>query len=118
MAVQGLRERTDGFSDADFCGAPVGMQSSWSGTYTVSCRTCGIAVRTTTDAVTGDTYVLYRAGVRWYEWAGAPSFVDIVEGRERHPRGDRLARRERGIREAVAEDRLAGGVRDEVREQG
>lgn len=118
MVDERVRGTSDRFGDPYLCSSVVGMRLTGSyGAYEWTCDSCGCAIREVTDSRTGDTYVLYRAGARWYEWQGAPAFDRVRSGAEFHPSGNRLARRERRIREAVESEDLAGGVRDEVREQ-
>lgn len=118
MVELGVQRSLNGLGDAYLCSSVVGMRFIWpDGAYTLACDTCGVQVREVTDGGTGETYVLYRAGDRWYEWAGAPALDRVRSGAELHPSGDQLARRERRLREVVEEDDLAGGVRGEVREQ-
>jgi len=119
LAGKGVRGSSDRFGDSYLCSSVVGMRLVGRyGAYAYACDACGGKVREVYDHITGESVVLYGAGTRWYEWAGAPALDRVVRGVEFHPSGDRLARRERRLREAVDEDALvAGGVRDEVREQ-
>lgn len=118
MVERGFQRSPDRLGDSYLCSSVVGMQVGWGdGAYTLSCRACGVEIREITDSSNGETYVLYRAGVRWYEWQGAPALDRLRSGAEFHPSGNSVARRERRLREAVDAEDLAGGVRDEVREQ-
>lgn len=118
MVDESVQGASDRFGDAYFCSSRVGMRLAGRyGAYEWACDACGCAVREVTDERSGETVVLYRAGVRWYEWAGAPAFDSVRSGTELHPSGDRLARWERRLREAFDSGDIAGGVRDKVREQ-
>lgn len=118
VADEGVRGSSVRFGDTYLCSSVVGMRLTGTyGSYAYACDACGVEVREVTDSRDGESVVLYRSGTRWYEWQGAPALDRVRSGHEFHPSGDRVARRERRLREAVDEDRLAGGVRDEVREQ-
>jgi len=119
MAAEGVRGSGVRFGDTYLCSSTVGMRLAGRyGAYAYACDACGGKVREVYDHISGESVVLYGAGVRWYEWSGAPALDRVVRGLEFHPSGDRVARRERRLREAVDEDRFVGdGVRDEVSEQ-
>lgn len=93
MAEPGVRGEADGSADSDVCSAKLGMRRDWSdGTYSVTCNTCGSSFREVTDAVSGETVILHRAGIGWVEWPGASSLTVVVDGRVPHPRGSKSPR--------------------------
>lgn len=118
MVDEGIRRSGDNAFDADVCSATLGARRDWSdGTYTVTCGTCGTALREATDNGSGETVVLYRAGNRWMEWQGAPALSALVGRPGPHPRGSGYARVGRiHEREDVRDGAI--DVRGEVREQG
>lgn len=115
MADTGLPGTKDRSADADVCSAELGTRRDWAdGAYTVTCESCGTALREVTDTVSGDSVVLYRDGARWHEWPSASALSVVVDGRVPHPRGSGRARA-RGVHEREVVRDGAKPVRSKVR---